>query len=126
MVELRNLTKSRVNERFLRKIVERVVRSERKKLNVAVIIVGPKRMKELNKLYRKKNSPTDVLSFRYDDSGEVVLCLREIKKNAKRFNAQFQEELVRVLIHGVLHLFGYDHEKSETGARKMETKQNYH
>ena len=58
--------------------------------------------------------------------GEVVICLREVKKNAKRFNSTSKKELARVLIHGILHLLGYDHERSEVEAEKMEEKENYY
>jgi len=58
--------------------------------------------------------------------GEIVICLREVKKNARRFNSTFKKELVRVLIHGILHLLGYDHEKLEKEAEKMEEKENYY
>jgi len=58
--------------------------------------------------------------------GEIVICLSEVKKNAKRFSLTFEKELARVLIHGILHLLGYDHEKSKEGEREMEKKENYY
>ena len=58
--------------------------------------------------------------------GEIVICLREVKKNAKRYNLTFEKELSKVLIHGTLHLLGYDHEKNEFKAKKMEEKENYY
>ena len=87
---------------------------------------------------------TDVLSFQYasersersgeksqkflehNNFGEIVICLREVKKNAKRFDISFKKELIRVLIHGILHVLGYDHEKNKVGAEKMRKKEeNY-
>ena len=58
--------------------------------------------------------------------GEIVICLNEIKKNTRRFKSQFKIELARVLIHGILHLLGYDHEKSEKKSQKMERKEKYY
>ena len=56
-------------------------------------------------------------------AGEIVICLREVKKNAKRANIALKKELTRVLIHGILHLLGYDHEKSKIEAEKMREKE---
>ena len=64
--------------------------------------------------------------FRSACVGEVIICLREVKKNAKKYKSTFEKELVRILIHGLLHLLGYNHEKSEVEAKKMEDKQNYY
>lgn len=58
--------------------------------------------------------------------GEIIICLSEVKKNAKKFNSSFEKELNRVLIHGILHLLRYDHEKSDEEARKMEEKEKYY
>ncbi|GAG81853.1 unnamed protein product [marine sediment metagenome] len=101
MIEINNLTKERVDENLLRKITEKVF-GEKKDLSVA--LVGQARIKELNKKYRKKNRITDVLSFQYNGSGEIVICLSEVKKNAKRFKSTFNEELARVLTHGIKNL----------------------
>jgi len=96
-----------------------------KKDNLSIVLVGQGRMRELNKKYRKKNKVTDVLTFG-DGLNEIVICLREVKKNAKGFKSSFEKELARVLIHGILHLLGYNHERSEMRAKKMEEKQNYY
>jgi probable rRNA maturation factor len=71
--------------------------------------VGNGRMRELNKKYRRKDKATDVLSFQYGNSGEVAICLKEVKKNAKKFKSTLNKELTRVLIHGILHVLGYSH-----------------
>jgi len=86
-------------------------------------------MRKLNKKHRGKNKVTDVLAFPAKDSkhnnlGEVVICTREVVKSAKRLNSEFKKELITILIHGTLHILGYDHEKSEAEAKKMEQKQN--
>ena len=133
MIEINNLTTNLVDEEFLKKIAKKVLEGEHPLLKrvlggagLSIVLVGQGRIKELNKRYRGKNRVTDVLSFRYGDSGEIVICLQEIKKNAKKFKSVFEKELAKVLIHGVLHLLGYDHEKGEKEARKMEEKQKYY
>jgi len=108
-------------------------------VELSIALVGQGRIRELNKKYLGKNRATDVLSFGQNQKpktkkqelnelglGEVVICLREVKKNAKRYGTTFEKELAKVLIHGILHLLGYDHEKSEMEAEKMEEKENYY
>lgn len=110
MIEVNNLTSSKVEEKFLKKVASLVLRKEKKKKKLSLALVGQKRIKELNKKYRKKNRATDVLSFPYNDSGEVVLCPGLIRKNAKEYRLPFKKELARTLIHGLLHLLGYRHQ----------------
>ena len=134
MIEINNLTTSRVDEDFLKKTAKMVLEGEHpskgrvpEEVNLSIALVGQGRMRELNKKYLGKNRATDVLAFGDNDGlGEIVICLREVKKNARRFNSTFKKELVRVLIHGILHLLGYDHEKLEKEAEKMEEKENYY
>ncbi len=76
--------------------------------------------------YRKANRPTDVLSLFYGDSGEIVLCPFVIRQNAKKYKVAFQNELSRILIHGILHLLGFDHEKGKEKAKKMRAKEKYY
>ena len=129
MIEVNNLTTVQIDEEFLGKVCQKVLESEDKKASdLSIALVGQGRIRELNKRYRGRNSVTDVLAFpnRELGLGEIVICLREIKKNAKRFSSVFEKELAQVLIHGILHLLGYDHEISPEKAKEMETKQNYY
>ncbi len=86
-------------------------------------------IQKLNKKYRKKDKPTDVISlektkgFRGDFS-EVVICPKFVKEKSKGLN--IKKELTRALIHGVLHAIGYDHEISKVEEEKMFKKQNYY
>ena len=124
MIEINNLTAVSADDKFLRKICQKVLEKENKKdIELSIALVGQGRMRKLNKKYRKKNKVTDVLSFQYNNSGEIAVCLREVKKNAKKTNIIFEEELARVLLHGLLHLLGYDHEKSKIEAEKMREKE---
>ena len=127
MIEINNLTTVSVDEEFLKKIAKKVLQGEKKEnKDLSIALVGQKRMRELNKKYRGKNRVTDVLAFPGDGLGEIVICSKEVRKNAKKFDSTFGKELARVLIHGILHLLGYDHEKNETAARQMEKKQDYY
>ena len=129
MIEINNLTTAVVDEDFLKKVAEIVLEGEKtKEVELSIALVGQGRIRELNKRYRGKNRATDVLAFPNNEFGlgEIAICLREVKKNAKRFGSVFEKELVRVLIHGILHLLGYDHEISPKREKEMETKQNYY
>ena len=127
MIEINNLTTNPVDEEFLKGLVKKVLEGENKEgAGLSIALVGQGRIRELNKKYRGKNRATDVLAFPGDGLGEIVICLREVKKNAKRYRSNSEKELARVLIHGVLHLLGYDHEKSEQAAEKMREKEGYY
>lgn len=79
-----------------------------------LIFCDNKKIRELNKHYRKKNKATDVLSFPFDDIdllGEIYISLEMAKKQAKEFKVSLKEEIVRLFVHGLLHLIGYDHNK---------------
>ena len=125
MIEVNNLTTGQVDENFVKRIAGGVLKGEKKQGNISIAFIGEGRMRKLNKKYRKKNKVTDVLAFS-EGLGEIVICLREVKKNAKKFNSSLQEELARVLIHGTLHLLSYDHEKSEREKKKMEETEKHY
>ena len=127
MIEINNLTNTRTDEKFFKKVVHKVLKNEKKnKIDLSIALVGLKKIKELNRKYRRKNRPTDVLSFLYDNSGEIVICPEVVKKNAKKNDLTFKKELTRVLIHGILHVLGEDHEKSKKEAGKMAKKETFY
>ena len=136
MIEINNLTTAVVDKDFLKKTAKIVIDGEssfakasedkERKIDLSIALVGQERIKKLNKKYRGKNRATDVLSFSYDGSGDIVICLGEVKKNARRFGTTFEKELSKVLIHGILHLLDYDHEKNEKEAEKMRKKEEYY
>ncbi len=79
---------------------------------LVVAIVSEDEMRRLNKTFRGQNKPTDILSFESAEPqvvGELVVCIEEIKANAKQSKLTHQQELGYMLIHGVLHLLGFDH-----------------
>jgi probable rRNA maturation factor len=126
VIEVNNLTAVRIKKDSLKKIAAKVLKAEKKRISeLSIALVGQKLIKKLNRKYRRKNKATDVLSFS-GELNEIVICPKEVKKNAERFNSIFEKELAQVLIHGVLHLLGYDHEATKKEARKMVKKQeNY-
>lgn len=126
MIEINNLTISAVDKKFLKRVAKIVLKGKDiEEVGLSIVLTGEKRIRKLNKKYRGKNKITDVLSFG-EGLNEIVICLSEVKKNAKKYNIAFKKELARVLIHGILHLLGYEHEKGEKEAKKMEKKQEYY
>jgi len=87
--------------------------------NVSIIFVTPTFIRELNTQYRNMNDVTDVLSFNIDATellGEIYVCPEYIKST--RPEIDFKEEVLRLIIHGILHLIGYDHEVELTEETK--------
>ena len=89
---------------------------------LTIVFLDSTPARKLNKIYRKKNYATDILSFEGAsplELGELVICPQVLQKQAKEHDLSFKAELAYMLIHGVLHLLGYDHERSATEAKKM-------
>lgn len=136
MLQITNLTTNKFDEAFLNKVVSLVLEKENKDGTISLVFVGPNRMRKLNYKYRKKNKITDVLSFPQTKVegfvepetnllGEIVICPRAIKKLAKRENLDYQKELIRTLIHGILHLLGYNHIKKEEAEEMKKKEETY-
>jgi probable rRNA maturation factor len=84
---------------------------------LSIVLVSDAQIKRLNKLYRNKDKPTDVLSFPIGEKvngwlilGDVVISVDTAKRQAKELGCSLEEELKRLLVHGLVHLLGYDHE----------------
>ncbi len=126
-IDFNSSIKNKYSESDLKKVALLVAKKEKKVAGVVEInIVGDKEMTELNFQYRGKKYPTDVLSFAWTEDkkikskllGQIYICLPQIKRQAKDYKIKEQEELSRMLIHGLLHLVGHDHIKSSM-AKKM-------
>ncbi len=90
--------------------------------HISLVFVSSDEMKQLNKAYRRKNRPTDVLSFAPTEPGslgELVFSLSVLKKQAAEHKLSLNMELGYMVLHGVLHLLGLDHERSVSEAKRM-------
>ena len=107
----------------------------RHKVALSVRLVGPAVMQKLNRRYRKKNKPTNVLSFPLFvprelarrktkrglmELGDIVICPTIIRKEAKVAKASYYQQFFWILAHGILHTLGYDHERTARERRAME------
>jgi rRNA maturation RNase YbeY len=98
---------------------------------LSVEFVGDHRMRRLNAQYRGRDITTDVLAFAMREApgprspllGDVVISVPRAAKQADEQKHPLQYELTVLLIHGILHLLGYDHERSEYEARRMRRKE---
>ncbi|MEI8174581.1 MAG: rRNA maturation RNase YbeY [bacterium] len=88
--------------------------------SLSIAFVDEEKSQELNKKYRNKNKPTNILSFSLrKDEGEIVLCPNVIKREAKSFEKTFSQFLKLLIVHGMLHLKGIDHgDKMENAEKK--------
>ena len=114
--------------RRLKKIANRVLELvQRDQAELSLALVGNTEMRKLNARFRNKDYPTDVLSFPAQDGvptgvrllGDVVISVDKAKQQARERKRTLDEEMVTLLIHGVLHLLGYDHERSAKDAKIM-------
>ncbi len=93
--------------------------------SLSLRIVSDRTMRALNRKYRGKDKATDVLSFPMRERellGDIVISVDTAKRQAKAYDAPLERELERLLIHGILHLLGHDHEKASE-RKKMEAEE---
>jgi len=125
MIEINNLTKFTVDKTFFLGVAKKVLKGEnREKTHLSIAFVTAEEIQKLNKKYRKKDKPTDVLSFETisdfkDECAEVILCPEYIKEKTKDSPRGLKKEMAYMLIHGILHVLGYDHEISKAEEEKM-------
>lgn len=99
---------------------------------LSVVLTDDSEIAELNESYRGKQGPTDVLSFSQLEGegaasttlGDLVISVETAKRQAEEFGVSLHDELNRLMVHGVLHLFGYDHENvSDEEVLRMQTRE---
>lgn len=129
-------TRTARNSRWSRSFVERIISIALKILDIknnhveiGVRLIGPEKMRQMNNRYRGINKATDVLSFPLDSQifskygiislGDIFICGKIAVENAEVEKIPVEHEIARLIIHGLLHLLGYDHEKSPREAKNM-------
>jgi len=100
---------------------------------VSVLLIGDRAMRTLNRRYRGKDGTTDVLSFPLREGrfsrvqrhllGDIVISVPAAKRQAQATGEALYDAIDRLLVHGFLHLLGYDHERGGREARRMETRE---
>lgn len=149
MLLIKNFTKTKIDKNFLQKVAGKTLdnlpkyKKSNKKIEIELVVIGEKRMKSLNRDWRGKDKATDVLSFENQkpllcqgyggqakikfiippnkiiNLGQIFICYPVAKRQAMRYGASMQEEIAKLLVHGILHLAGYNHEKNAKEEKTM-------
>lgn len=141
MLLVKNLIKSKIDKKFLESVADKTLKNlpvlinRSKQIDIDLVIIGEKRMRSLNRIWRKKDKTTDVLSFGNEQGdlkfkfitpqdntlylGQIFICYPVMMKQARQYGYLPREEMSRLLVHGILHLAGYDHERSGKEDKKM-------
>ncbi len=99
--------------------------------SVVIAFVSDRKMRELNGMFRGKNLTTDVLSFPFETDefepemnnlGDIAISLEQASRQAKENNLTFSTEIKQLILHGILHLCGYDHEIDNGEMNNLELK----
>lgn len=126
-----NESKAKISDKVLKENVKsissallkkKILNKEMAGKEITLVFLDKLAAKKLNWQYRQKDYPTDVLSFESGDPeslGELIFCPEVLEAQAKEHKKTFEQELGLMLIHGVLHLLGFDHEAGPEDEKKM-------
>lgn len=116
-------------QEFADKAIRSIREAEGK--NATVAFVSDRKMRELNRMFRGKNSTTDVLSFPYEPDefeeptetlGDIVISTEQAQRQAAENNLTLELEIKQLILHGLLHICGYDHETDSGEMNRLELK----
>lgn len=122
MIDIQNNTELEIDFSKLETILSSLTDKE-----IELVITDNKEMQEINKEYRGKDKPTDVLSFPYEQMpftplGSIVISKDFVEEKASELGHSIEDEFTLLFIHGLLHILGYDHEVDNGEMRAMEEK----
>ena len=139
MYYVENETEEKVDLKIVRAILKKIVAYYGEKRDFSVTFVTDDEIQELNREYREIDAPTDILTFRLDDApsfpisfdeedmdflnneemGDIFISLDTMRRNAEEFGVGEEEQLSRLLLHGILHLRGLDHKTNDFEKEEM-------
>ena len=125
-IEVRNLNKRfGLSENYIKTIVKDILKILKRPSHtkLEIIFLSDTAMRPINKRFKHRDSTTDVLSFKLDGLGEVVISSDTALKNSRIFGTYFEKELVLYVIHGILHFLGYE-DATAAERRRMSKKEN--
>ena len=105
-----------VSAAALARFAARARRAARLRGDVGILVAGDGRLRALNRRFRRKDKPTDVLSFPaagHGQAGDIAISATTARRNARHFGHPLADELKILILHGMLHLVGYDHERDQ-------------
>jgi probable rRNA maturation factor len=121
-----------VDARYLRRLLRGLLQEELhlEEFELGIYLVGDELMTQINEQHLHHAGTTDVITFDYQDrcapeklAGELFVCVPEAVRQSARFHCTWQQEVVRYLVHGILHLRGYD-DVNATLRRRMKREEN--
>jgi rRNA maturation RNase YbeY len=117
------------NKTLLKKwLTELIVLEQAEPGQINIIFTSDDQLLELNRKYLSKETLTDIITFDYVDNevigGDLFISIPRVRENADKFSVSYKNELKRVIVHGILHLLGYDdkNEKQKSRMKQMENK----
>lgn len=118
------------SKKFIRDWIDKTIQNEGcQEGDINFIFTSDKYLLSVNKKYLNHNYYTDIITFNYCNentiNGDIFISIETVKNNSRRFGVNMTEELHRVIIHGVLHLIGYDDQK-DSQKTIMREKENYY
>jgi probable rRNA maturation factor len=129
---------AKIHQRRIREIIKNIIQYLKvdEKTEISILFTDDKFIKSLNKKYRGINKSTDVLTFNLEEGdlkfpevdknkllGDIVVSVETAQRQANNLNHNLEKELMILLIHGLLHLIGYDHEEARDN-KIMQVKEN--
>jgi probable rRNA maturation factor len=123
-VLLLNRQRRRVDAARVRRVLRGAARALHVSGEMALVLAGDRTLRRLNRRYRGKDRPTDVLSFpgpgRGEGLGDVLISVESAERNARVLGLSLARELDVLALHGLLHLLGYDHETDDGTMDRLE------
>jgi rRNA maturation RNase YbeY len=118
------------NDELIKKWIKNAIISEKKELGeVSYVFCPDEYLYKINVEYLQHKTYTDIITFDYTEenviNGDIFVSVERVKENAQLYKTTFENELNRVIIHGILHLLGYK-DKSDDDAKTMRNKEDFY
>ena len=128
-VEIHNEFDIQLNKSSIQVLLENILLDNKQNTgSINIIMTDDDTLRLMKKEYFNQDLYTDVIAFNIDDNpfeGEIYISHDRVKDNAKKFNQSFEDELKRILIHGSLHLCGYDDKTPQEKLEMTSLEENY-
>ena len=128
-VDLHNKSSIEFNQESIRGLLEMVLsENKHQSADINIIITDDDSLRQMKKEYFNQDVYTDVIAFNIDEDpfeGELYISYDRVKDNAEKFNDSFEGEFKRILIHGTLHLCGFDDQTKEDKSRMTSMEEDY-
>ncbi len=126
MIIVNRTRKYKVNKSRIKRLIKFLIEKTGSKVkNLSIVFCGERFIRNYNKKYRKKDQTTDILSFEsFEDNylGDLIISIPDVYKNSIREKVPFDEELLRIITHGFLHLLRYEHKEKDSPMIELQEK----